>query len=264
VSPIYVRPEREQAEHDRLIRFLQAKYSRKFEAVANPGDERVAPVKVAAATHFPDLVLNEDKRLAGVVEIETAASVNNLETMAKWVPFSRARVPFHLYVPVQGYEAALRLAEAHQVKAAEIWTYRPATEGFDLVRMFVDPVIAARATKAAATRAATAKPVAAKPAASTPAASKPVAASSKPVAAKPVAAKPAAAKPAVRVAAKAAARPAAKPKTPARARPAAAKAKPASPRRATVPKGSKKPARSVPTKPASKGAKKGAGARKGR
>jgi hypothetical protein len=67
VSPIYVRPEREQAEHDRLIRFLQAKYSRKFEALANPGDERVAPVKLAAATHFPDIVLNEDKRLAGLV-----------------------------------------------------------------------------------------------------------------------------------------------------------------------------------------------------
>jgi len=143
VSPIYVRPEREQAEHDRLIRFLQASYSQKFEALANPGEERLAPVSVASVVHFPDIVLTLDKRLAGVVEIETAASVNNLETMAKWVPFSRIRVPFHLYVPVQGYEAAVRLAEAHAVKAAEIWTYRPATEGFDLVRMHFDPVLAA-------------------------------------------------------------------------------------------------------------------------
>ncbi|ODS53180.1 MAG: hypothetical protein ABS36_14720 [Acidobacteria bacterium SCN 69-37] len=172
MSPIYVRPEREQAEHDRLIRFLQEKYSHRFEALANPGDERVAPLKIAAVTHFPDLVLHEDKRPAGVVEIETAASVNNLETMAKWVPFSKARVPFHLYVPVQGYEAALRLVEAHRVKAAEIWTYRPAMEGFDLVRMFADPALqevrAARtaAAKAGGTKAGTATPrkVAARPA----------------------------------------------------------------------------------------------------
>jgi hypothetical protein len=151
VSPIYVRPEREQAEHDRLIRFLQAKY-KKFDVIVNPGDERNAGVKIAAVSHFPDLILNEDKRLAGLVEIETAASVNNLETMAKWVPFSRARVPFHLYVPVQGYEAAVRLAEAHHVKATEIWTYRPASEGFDLVRMFVDTALAARPSRAVAAK----------------------------------------------------------------------------------------------------------------
>lgn len=141
MSPIYVRPEREQAEHDRLIRYLQDTYSRKFEALANPGDERVAPVRLAGTIHFPDIVLADDKRLAGVVEIETAASVNNLEAMAKWVPFSRARIPFHLYVPVQGYETALRLIDAFHVRPAEIWTYRSAVEGFDLVRMFADPAL---------------------------------------------------------------------------------------------------------------------------
>ncbi|MCC7044380.1 MAG: hypothetical protein IT183_10990 [Acidobacteria bacterium] len=241
-----------------MIRFLQAKYSRKFEALANPGDERVAPVKLAAATHFPDIVLNEDKRLAGLVEIETAASVNNLETMAKWVPFSRARVPFHLYVPVQGYEAALRLAEAHQVKAAEIWTYRPATEGFDLVRMFVDASLqVAKPSRQAAT-----KPVAAKPVAAKPAAAKPVAAKPAPAAkAAPKAEAPkngsGAAKKVVKPAKpspKAAAKPAAKAKT----RPAA-KAKAPAPRRPAA-----KPVRASSAKPASKGGKKGASGRKGR
>lgn len=235
VSPIYVRPEREQAEHDRLIRFLQAKYSRKFEVVANPGDERVASVKVAQGTHFPDLVLNnEDKRLAGVVEIETAASVNNLETMAKWVPFSRARVPFHLYVPVQGYEATMRLAEAHRVKAAEIWTYRPANDGFDLVRMFVDAE-ASRPPKPAAAKAAPAKPAAAK-----------VARAAKP--AKPVkVAKPAKS---VKPGRSAASPKAAKASRPAARQAAAGRSKPA-PR-----------ARAV--KSAAKGGKKGTGARKTR
>lgn len=258
MSPIYVRPEREQAEHDRLIRFLQAKYSRKFEALANPGDERVAPVKLAAATHFPDIVLNEDKRLAGLVEIETVASVNNLETMAKWVPFSRARVPFHLYVPVQGYEAALRLAEAHQVKAAEIWTYRPATEGFDLVRMFVDASLqVAKPARATATKPVAAKPVAAKPASPKPAAAKPApAAKAAPKAEAPKNGSGAAkkvvkpAKPSPKAAAKPAAK--AKPKP-------AARAKSPAPRRPAA-----KPVRASSAKPASKGGKKGASGRKGR
>jgi hypothetical protein len=141
--PIFVRPVREQLEHDRLIRFLQAKYKRKVEAAINVGDERVAPVKIGPATFFPDLVLTSAKKLAGVVEVETGESVNNLEAMAEWVHFSRARVPFHLYVPVPGYDAARRLCEANGAKPAEIWTYRPTNDGFDLVRMLQDASAAA-------------------------------------------------------------------------------------------------------------------------
>jgi hypothetical protein len=142
VSPIFVRPVREQLEHDRLIRFLHAKYKRKTDVAVNVGDERVAPVKIGAGTFFPDLVLTAGKKLAGVVEVETGESVNNLEAMAQWVHFSRARVPFHLYVPVPGFDAARRLCEANGAKPAEIWTYRPTMEGFDLVRSFQDPAAA--------------------------------------------------------------------------------------------------------------------------
>lgn len=247
MSPIYVRPEREQAEHDRLIRFLQAKYSRKFEALANPGDERVAPVKLASVTHFPDLVLNnEDKRLAGLVEIETAASVNNLETMAKWVPFSRARVPFHLYVPVQGYETTLRLVEAHQVKPAEIWTYRSASDGFDLIRMFADPALQeqkpAKSSAAPRGKAAPGRPAAAAKAARP--APKPAAKPAKPSAKAAKSVKPA--------------RAAAKAKPRAAAKPVRAAAKPPARR---VQKPVKK---SASSKPAAKGGKKGTSGRKGR
>ena len=38
VSPILVRPVREQLEHDRLVRLLQTKSRRRFDAVANPGE----------------------------------------------------------------------------------------------------------------------------------------------------------------------------------------------------------------------------------
>jgi hypothetical protein len=147
VSPIFVRPVREQLEHDRLIRHLQAKYKRKFEAAINVGDERVAPVKIGTATFFPDLVLTAGKKLAGVVEVESGESVNNLEAMAQWVHFARAKVPFHLYVPVQVYDAARRLAEANQARVTEIWTYRPSAVGFDLVRMFHDTAAPAAPVK---------------------------------------------------------------------------------------------------------------------
>jgi len=192
VSPIFVRPVREQLEHDRLIRFLQAKYKRKFDVAANIGDEQLAPVKVGSITVFPDLVLTDGKKLAGVVEVESAESVNNLEAMAEWVHYSRTRVPFHLYVPVQVYDAARRLSEANKANIAELWTYRPTNDGFDLVRMTHDA--SAAATSAAPRPAPPAKPAAKKPPAKVVAKPKPVKPAKKPAAKS--AAKPAAKKPA--------------------------------------------------------------------
>lgn len=142
MSPIFIRPAREQHEHDRLIRHLQSKYARKFEVVANVGDEQLGPVKLGALTLYPDLVLMSGKKLAGLVEVESGESVNNLEAMAQWVHFANARVPFHLYVPVMAYEATRRLADTYKARITEIWTYRPAVEGFDLVRMHYDAAAA--------------------------------------------------------------------------------------------------------------------------
>jgi hypothetical protein len=138
VSPILVRPVREQLEHDRLIRYLQQKYKRKFDVALNIGEEQGTPVKIGSIMLFPDLVLITGRKLAGVIEVETGESVNNLEAMAQWVHFARSRVPFHLYVPVTAYETARRLCEAHQAQVSEVWTYRPAADGFDLVRMSTD------------------------------------------------------------------------------------------------------------------------------
>jgi hypothetical protein len=190
MSPIFVRPVREQLEHDRLIRHLQNKYKRKGEVAINVGDEQIAPVKIGALTLFPDLVLTTNKRLAGLVEVESGESVNNLEAMAQWVHFSKARVPFHLYVPVSVYDAARRLCEANRAHVSEIWTYRPAVDGFDLVRMFHDasaaalrPVAEPKTKKAArpAKPATPARPAApARPARSAKPAAKPARAAAKP------------------------------------------------------------------------------------
>ena len=97
MSPILVRPVREQLEHDRVIRLLQAKYKRKFEVAINPGNEQTAPVNVGPSSWYPDLVLQSAdrvRRLKGTVEVETGESVNNLEAMSQWATFSRLRAPF--------------------------------------------------------------------------------------------------------------------------------------------------------------------------
>jgi hypothetical protein len=139
LSPILLRPSREQDEHDRLARFLEAKYSKKkLEVHVNVRDEEVMPVKFGALTRYPDLVLGEARKLAGVVEIETGESVNNLEALAQWVHFGKAKVPFHLYVPANMYEATRRLCDTYHARVTEIWTYRGAVDGFDLVRMYAD------------------------------------------------------------------------------------------------------------------------------
>jgi hypothetical protein len=126
LSPILVRPVREQLEHDRVIRLLQAKYKRKFDVAINPGHEQTAPVGPPQAPWFPDLVLfaNErTKKLVGVVEVETAESVNHLEAMSQWVAFGKLKVDFHLYVPVSAVDSARRLLTDLQVPASEIWAY---------------------------------------------------------------------------------------------------------------------------------------------
>src|SRR5690606_30776499 len=62
LSPILVRPVREQLEHDRVIRLLQAKYKRKFDVAINPGNEQITPVSVGSSPWYPDLVLQSTER----------------------------------------------------------------------------------------------------------------------------------------------------------------------------------------------------------
>ena len=126
MSPILVRPVREQLEHDRVIRLLQAKYKRNFEVAVNPGNEQTAPIAVGASPWYPDLVLqsaDRGRRLLGTVEVETAESVNNLEAMSQWATFSRLRAPFRLYIPVSSVDTAKRLCAGLQISVAEIWAY---------------------------------------------------------------------------------------------------------------------------------------------
>lgn len=133
MSPILVRPVREQLEHDRVIRLLQAKYKRKFEVAINPGNEQAMPVGPEPSRWFPDLVLQSterSRRLMGVVEVETAESVNNLEAMSQWAALSRLRAPFHLYIPAASIDSARRLVSEHQIGVDEMWAYHAIGDQF--------------------------------------------------------------------------------------------------------------------------------------
>ena len=103
MSPILVRPVREQLEHDRVIRLLPGRYKRRFEVGINPGPEQNAAIGTGTSAVYPDAVLystEKTRKIQGVVEVETVESINHLEVMSQWGPYSRLKVPFHLYVPV--------------------------------------------------------------------------------------------------------------------------------------------------------------------
>jgi hypothetical protein len=133
VSPILVRPVREQLEHDRIIRLLHAKCRRRYDVGMNPGTEQNTPVGNGPSAVFPDLVLQSlerPRRLQGVIEVETGESVNHLEALAQWAHFGKLRTSFQLYVPSRMVDVARRLCDDNQIHVHEIWTYH--TIGDDL------------------------------------------------------------------------------------------------------------------------------------
>jgi hypothetical protein len=126
VSPILVRPVREQLEHDRVIRLLLVRLKRRHEVTANIGEDQTTSVKIGLMQVFPDLVLtstDRGRKLMGTVEVETSESVNHLEARAQWAHLGRAKAPFHLYVPAGSVDMARRLATENQVNVSEIWSY---------------------------------------------------------------------------------------------------------------------------------------------
>ena len=133
MSPILTRPVREQLEHDRVIRQLQARYKRKNEVVINPGNEQNESITVGELVVYPDLLLFTEagRRLLGTVEVETGESVNPIEARAEWGVYSKLKVPLHLYVPPACVDAVKRICAEYQILVSELWTY---TSSFDQVR----------------------------------------------------------------------------------------------------------------------------------
>ena len=232
LSPILVRPVREQLEHDRVIRLLQVKYKRKFEVAINPGHEQTAPVGTPPSLWYPDVVLfstERNRKLLGVIEVETAESVNNLEAMSQWATFGRLRSFFHLYVPGTNIDTARRLCADLQIPVAEIWAYHTVGDQIRFTLVQRDPSAETKPRPAAPAEPVRPRAPAA-PAAATP---PPRPATPRPAAATPSRAAAARSKPARAVAA-APARPVRRPAAPAARRKPAAKPAPAPARRAAA------------------------------
>lgn len=126
VSPILIRPVREQIEHDRVIRVIHARLRGEFDVESNLGDDRRASLRIGQRTHYPDVVFTVQgapRKIAGVVEVETAESVNYLEAMAQWAHFGRTKAPFYLYVPVAMVDIARRLVQDYHAVVTELWSY---------------------------------------------------------------------------------------------------------------------------------------------
>lgn len=172
MSPILVRPVREQLEHDRVIRLLQAKLKRKHDVAVNVADDQSAGIKIGPGQMFPDLVLtSQDKshRLEGVIEVETGESVNHLEAMAQWAHFGKVRAPFFLYVPASAVDIARRLCTENDVDVAEIWSYHSLGDQTRFTLVTKNAPKAGAGNGQSAVRPAAASKPAAKPAAKSPA-----------------------------------------------------------------------------------------------
>lgn len=157
MSPILVRPVREQLEHDRIIRLLQAKSRRRYEAGINPGAEQTVAVGSGPSAVYPDVVLMSQERgrkLEAIIEVETGESVNHLEALAEWANFARLRTAFHLYVPSGMVDVARRLCEDNRIVVNEIWSYHAIGEDvrFTLVHRTREAAPAARRVATAAAR----------------------------------------------------------------------------------------------------------------
>jgi hypothetical protein len=167
VSPILVRPVREQLEHDRVIRLLQTRFRRRFDVGINPGAEQNTPVGAGVSAVYPDVVLvsqDRGRKVAAVIEVETVESVNNLEALAQWVPFGRLKSPFHLYVPAAMVDVAKRLCSDSHIPVAEIHTYHWIGDDMRFVPAYKAPADGRAASTKAASQ--TRKATASKPAAS--------------------------------------------------------------------------------------------------
>ena len=126
LTPILIRPIREQVQHDRVIRHLQTRWRRKFSVAINPGETRETSIKTKGISLYPDLVLTASRssnRVTGLVEVETAESVNHLEAMAEWSHMAAVRGSFYLYVPAGLADVAARLCKMNNIKVSEIWAY---------------------------------------------------------------------------------------------------------------------------------------------
>ena len=146
MSPILLRPVREQLEHDHVVRLLRTRLRRRFQITVNLGDE-VTALTLGARKLYPDLMLTSTDRanvLQTIVEVETNESINYLEAMAEWLPYGRVRATFHLYVPSGCSEKTQQLCKEKKIQVDEIWSYHSVGDNMRFALTYRAPENAAK------------------------------------------------------------------------------------------------------------------------
>ena len=157
LSPILVRPVREQLEHDRVIRLLQPRYKRRFTVGINPGIEQTFPVGTApdAPVSRPGADVAGDGQEAGgrrrgrdrrVGESARGdGPVGAASAACRWSSSSTC--------PSGVAPVARRLCGDHGIGVTEIWTYHTVGDQVRFAQVHRAPL----AEKLAAARAAAAE-----------------------------------------------------------------------------------------------------------
>ena len=127
MSPILVRPVREQLEHDRIIRLLQSKLRRKYEAGMNPGAEQNGCGRVgargglsgrrAACRRSAGRKLRRSSRSKPASRSIISKRWRNGRTSRDCARRSTCTCPSGMV------DVARRLCEDNQIQVSEIWSY---------------------------------------------------------------------------------------------------------------------------------------------
>ena len=129
MTPILVRPVREQLEHDRVIRLLQQRWRRKYAVGINQGSETAA--SVAAGRDRSCTRTSSWRRSASPTSPRSSSRsrpASRSTTSRRWPSgcgWAQLKAEFHLYVPTGSVDPARRLCSEHNIPVAEIWTYPP-------------------------------------------------------------------------------------------------------------------------------------------
>jgi hypothetical protein len=115
--------------------------------------EQNAPVGGGPSAVYPDVVLtspDRGRKIEQIIEVETVESVNNLESLAEWVPFGRLRPAFHLYVPAAMADVAKRLCSDSNIPVSEIHSYHWVGDEMRFVPVYKAPAEGRKHVQAAA------------------------------------------------------------------------------------------------------------------
>ena len=146
MSPILVRPVREQLEHDRVIRLSAGEESapvRRRESTP-AAEQNAAGREAARRSCIPIWCCN--RRNAAPPSGRRRGRDGRIGQPSRGAramgAFRKLRVPFHLYVPAGMVDVARRLCEDSQIRVSEIWSFHSVGDQvrFTLVDRSREPV----------------------------------------------------------------------------------------------------------------------------